>query len=107
MIGPLSRTFSTLKGGFASKTITLPTSFRVSQTWSPSGAAAMLGQNGDSCFTLPTTLCVATETTAVSGLKLEQTYPYFPSGEKMVMPGPLARWMRLFSAHVLPSSTAT
>ncbi len=67
----------------------------------------MFGQNGDSCFTLPTTLWVATETMAVSGVKLEQTKPYLPSGEKMVMPGPFASLMRLFSEKVLPSSTAT
>ena len=33
----------------------------------------MFGQNGDSCFTLPTTLWSATETMAVSGVKLEHT----------------------------------
>jgi len=56
---------------------------------------------------LPTISWVATETMAVSGLKLEQTKPCLPSGEKMVIPGPFASLMRLFSEKDLPSSTAT
>jgi hypothetical protein len=32
---------------------------------------------------------------------------YLPSGEKMVMPGPLASLIRVFSALLVPSSTAT
>lgn len=35
----------------------------------------MFGQNGDSCFTRPTIACFSVETTTVSGVKLEQTYP--------------------------------
>src|SRR5215472_11203511 len=48
----------------------------------------MSGQNGLSCLTCPMILCPAVAMTTVSGLKLEQTYPYLPSGEKIVMPGP-------------------
>ena len=40
-------TRSTWNGGWAAKTITLPTSFSVNQTCSPSGEAAILGQNGE------------------------------------------------------------
>ena len=43
--------------------------------------------------------------TTVSGVKLEQTYPYLPSGEKIVMPGPFGTVMRLFSLKVMPSRT--
>src|SRR6201987_4253351 len=48
----------------------------------------MSGQNGLSCLTCPMISCPAVVMTTVSGLKLEQTYPYLPSGEKIVMPGP-------------------
>jgi hypothetical protein len=44
----------------------------VNQTWSPSGVAAIFGQNGLSCFTFAMILCSATETTSVSGLNDEQ-----------------------------------
>src|SRR5262249_54919632 len=107
VIGPVSRTLSTANGGRAWNTITLPTSFSVSQTWSPSGVAAMFGQNGDSCFTLPTILRSATEVTGVSGVRLEHTYAYLPSGEKIVMPGPLASLTRAFSENFAASSTET
>src|SRR5713101_6762629 len=61
------------------------------------------GQNGLSCVTCPTTLCPAVAMTTVSGLKLEHTYPYWPSGEKIVMPGPFGTVTRVFSLNVLPS----
>jgi hypothetical protein len=60
-------------GGLAAKTIVFPTSFKVSQTCSPSGDAAMFGQNGDTCRTRPTMSCVCVFTTTVSGVKLEHT----------------------------------
>src|SRR6266571_4225605 len=96
VIGPVSSTLSTSNGGWAEKTIVLPTSFKVNHTCSPSGEAAMLGQNGETCFTPPTISWVLVLTTTVSGVKLEQTYPYVPSGEKIVMPGPFGTWMRIF-----------
>src|ERR1700743_1798313 len=68
-IAPLSRTLRTVKGGFPSNTSVLPVSFRVNQTWVPSGVAAMLGQNGLACLTRATMLCVATETTSVVGVE--------------------------------------
>ena len=46
VIGPVSMVFKTEKGGRASKTVVLPTSFSVNQTCFPSGVAAMLGQKG-------------------------------------------------------------
>src|ERR1700761_9616967 len=98
---------STLNGGCALNTSVLPVSFRVNQTCLPSGVAAILGQNGLACSTLPTTLWSATVITAVSGVKDEQTYPYCPSGEKIVMPGPLATVIRVFSRKVVASSTDT
>src|ERR1700693_6120075 len=54
VIGPVSRVASTSNGGSARNTSVLPMSFRVNQTWVPSGVAAMLGQNGDACGTVPT-----------------------------------------------------
>src|SRR5215468_6005468 len=98
VIGPVSIVFKSANGGWASNTWTLPVSFNVNQTWAPSGVAAMFGQNGLACGTLPTILWSATVITAVSGVNDEQTYPYFPSGEKIVMPGPLATTMRVFSS---------
>src|ERR1700719_4788922 len=97
VIGPVSSVLSTEKGGRASNTCVLPMSFSVNQTWEPSGVAAMLGQNGLACCTFPTILWSATEITSVSGVNDEQTYPYFPSGEKIVMPGPLGTTIRVFS----------
>jgi hypothetical protein len=41
------------------------------------------------------------------GLKLEQTYPYLLSGEKIVMPGPFGTVIRVFSLKLVPSRTAT
>src|ERR1700751_1139975 len=93
VIGPVSSTLRTLKGGLASNTSVLPVSFRVNQTWARSGVAAMLGQNGLACLTRATMLCVANETTSVSGLKEEQTKRYLPSGEKICMPGPAGGMM--------------
>src|SRR5580704_13668567 len=104
VMGPVLSTLRTVKGGLLSNTSVLPVSFRVSQTWLPSGVAAMLGQNGLACLTRATILGVATETTSVSGLNEEQTYPYLPSGEKICMPGPAGVMMRVFSLKVLPSS---
>src|SRR5262245_493676 len=95
----------TSNGGCALNTMVLPTSLSVNQTCFPSGVAAMSGQNGLSCFTCPTTLYSAVATTTVSGLKLEQTYPYFPSGEKIVIPGPFGTVMRVFSLKAWPSRT--
>src|SRR5262249_16928671 len=96
----------TSNGGRALNSMVLPTSLSVNQTCFPSGVAAMSGQNGLSCFTCPTILCSAVATTTVSGLKLEQTYPYFPSGEKIVIPGPFGTVMRVLSLNVWPSRTA-
>src|SRR5262245_29810100 len=105
-MGPVSITPRMPNGGRALNTIVLPTSLSVSQTWLPSGVAAMSGQNGLSCLTCPMILCPAVAMTTVSGLKLEQTYPYLPSGEKIVMPGPFGTVIRVFSLKVLPSRTA-
>ena len=55
------------------KTTTLPISFSVNQTWSPRGAAAMLGQNGEGCATRPATRRVRTSKISVWGVKLEHT----------------------------------
>src|SRR5215813_13364372 len=71
------------------------------------GRPAMSRQNGLSCLTCPMILCPAVVMTTVSGLKLEQTYPCLPSGEKIVMPGPFGTVIRVFSLNVLPSRTAT
>src|ERR1700739_2620844 len=106
-MGPVSRTFSVLKGGCQSTTWCRPVSFSVIQTCLPSGVAAIFGQNGLTCLTVATILCVAVEMTSVSGLNEEQTYPYLSSGEKMVMPGPGGVMIRVFSSKVLPSSTST
>src|SRR5262252_1160289 len=46
----------------------------------------MSGQNGLSCLTCPTISCPAVVMTTVSGLKLEQTYPYLPSGDRHAGP---------------------
>jgi hypothetical protein len=73
VIGPVSSVFKSANGGCASNTWTLPVSFNVNQTWAPSGVAAMLGQNGLACWTLPTILWSATVMTAVSGVNDEQT----------------------------------
>src|SRR6516162_6004945 len=54
-------------------------------------------------FHWPTILCSAVAMTTVSGLKLEQTYPYFPSGENIVIPGPFGTVMRVLSLKVWPS----
>src|SRR6516225_6826467 len=105
-MGPVSNTLSTSNGGRALNTIAFPTSLSVSQTCLPSGVAAMSGQNGLTCVTCPTTLWEAVAMTTVSGLKLEQTYPYWPSDEKIVMPGPAGTLMRVLSSNVCPSSTA-
>src|SRR5258708_21092595 len=107
VMGPVSSVLRTEKGGRASNTWVLPVSFRVNQTCEPSGVAAMLGQKGLAWCTFPTTLWSATEMTSVSGLNDEQTYPYFPSGEKIVMPGPLGTVIRVFSSYVAPSRTDT
>src|SRR5262245_14519121 len=106
VIGTVSITLTTANGGRALNPLVLPTSLSVSQTCLPSGLAAMSGQNGLSCFTCPTILCSAVAMTTVSGLKLEQTYPYFPSGENIVIPGPFGTVMRVLSLKVWPSRTA-
>src|SRR5713101_6669072 len=98
-MGPVSITLTTSNGGCALNTIVLPTSLSVSQTCLPLGVAAISGQNGLSCVTYPTTLCPAVAMTTVSGLKLEHTYPYWPSGEKIVMPGPFGTVTRVFSLN--------
>src|SRR5262249_38576970 len=56
---------------------------------------------------VPDDLMPAAVMTTVSGVKLEQTYPYLPSGEKIVMPGPFGTVIRVFSLKVLPSRIAT
>jgi hypothetical protein len=66
-------TFSTLNGGFALNTSVLPVSFRVNQTCVPSGDAAIFGQKGLACGTLPTIVWSATETTTVSGVNDKHT----------------------------------
>jgi hypothetical protein len=93
----------------AANTIVLPTSFKFQGEPHPLavGEAALLGQNGETCFTRPTISCVFVLITTVSGVKLEQTYPHVPSGEKIVMPGPFGTVMRVFSSYVWPSRTAT
>ena len=74
VIGPVSSVFSTAKGGRASKTIVLPTSFSVNQTCLPSGVAAMLGQNGLACGTRARrSRASATAMTTVSGVNDEHT----------------------------------
>jgi mRNA interferase HigB len=50
----VSSTASVLNGGLALITCVLPTSFSVGQTGVPSGVAAIFGQNGEACVTLPT-----------------------------------------------------
>ena len=60
-----SSVLSMLKGGFASNTWVLPVSFSVNQTCEPSGVAAMFGQKGLACGTLPTIVWSATETMSV------------------------------------------
>jgi len=56
VIGPVSRVFKSANGGCPSNTWVLPVSFRVNQTCLLSGVAAMLGQKGLACATLPTIL---------------------------------------------------
>src|SRR5712691_11574063 len=107
VIGPVSIVFTTVNGGWASNTIVRPTSFSVNQTCLPSGDAAMFGQNWLAWATRPTILWVATEITTVSGVNDEQTYPYFPSGENICMPGPFGTVIRNFSSYVLASRTDT
>src|SRR5450432_3337386 len=107
VIGPVLNDAITANGGLASNTIVRPVSLSVIQTWLPSGVAAMFGQNGLSCLTRPTILRETTANTTVSGLNDEQTYPYFPSGEKICMPGPPGVTMRAFSRKVLASITET
>ena len=51
VIGPVSIVLIGLNGGLALNTWVLPISLSVNQTWSPSGVAAIFGQNGLSCFT--------------------------------------------------------
>ena len=72
VIGPVSKALIGANGGFASNTIVRPMSLSVNQTCLPSGVAAMLGQNGLSCFTRPTTCLLAVSITTVSGLNEEQ-----------------------------------
>lgn len=48
-------------------------SFSVNEIYLPSGVAAMFGQNGLACFKWPTIMWSASEITAVSGEKEEQT----------------------------------
>src|SRR5262249_22302570 len=88
VIGPVSKVALTSKGGSARNTCVLPISFKVSHTCLLSGDAAMFGEKGDAWATVAITLCVFTSTTFVSGIKLEQTNPYLPSGRKIVIPGP-------------------
>src|SRR5206468_10968661 len=61
---------------------TLPVSFKVIHTSSLSGLTAILGQNGLTCGDRLTILCDARSMTASSGVKLEQTKAYLPSGPK-------------------------
>ena len=57
----------------------------------------MLGENGLTCGNRLMTLCDATSMTASSGVKLEHTKAYLPSGPNIVMPGPLASSIRRIS----------
>src|ERR1700712_5555566 len=98
-MGPVSNDLMTANGGRASNTCVRPTSFSVNQTCLPSGVAAMFGQNGLSCLTLPTMLWSAKAITLVSATNDEQTYAYSPFGEKICMPGPFGTMMRVFSMH--------
>src|SRR5258705_12028390 len=75
VIGPVSIVFSTVNGGRASNTITLPTSFSVNQTCEPSGVAAILGQKGLACGTRPTIWGSAPGITPSLGGKDQQTDP--------------------------------
>lgn len=61
----------------------------VNPTCEPSGVAAMLGQNVEACLMRPTVAWEAVSITTVSGVNEEHTYAYLPSGEKMIIPGPL------------------
>jgi hypothetical protein len=101
VIGPVSKVARTSNGGSARNTCVLPVSFSVNHTCLPSGVAAMFGENGEACLTVATIWWVFTSITFVSGVKLEQTNPYFPSGRKIVMPGPFPTGMRSFSSEVL------
>src|SRR5258707_12343397 len=99
-MGPVSRVANTSNGGSARNTSVLPVSFRVNHTCLQSGDAAMFGENGEACLTVATTWWVFTSTNFVSGIKLEQTNPYFPSGRKIVMPGPSPTGILCFSPEV-------
>src|SRR5262249_50323658 len=98
VIGPVSNNAILLKGGRALNTSVLPMSLSVNHTCLPSGAAAMSGQKGEAWGTRPTMRCECAYTYTVSGVKLEQKSPYMPSGDKIVMPGPLGTVMRSFGA---------
>src|SRR6185369_6312285 len=96
--GPVLIILSCAKGGWASMTTVAPISFSVYQTCFPSGVAAMFGQKGLGCGTLATWVWLATSNTTSSAVKDEQTKPERPSGEQIVMPGPLGVLSRAFSA---------
>src|ERR1700722_303600 len=96
VIGPVSIVFRSANGGRPSKTCVRPVSLSVNQTCEPSGVVAMFGQNGLACTTRPTIAWDATSTATVSGVSEEQTYPYFPSGENIVIPGPFGTAIRSF-----------
>src|SRR4029077_11685883 len=96
-----------LNGGFASNTCTFPTSLNVIQTSSSSGVTTMFGENGLTCGNRLTILCDATSMTASSGVKLEHTNAYLPSGPNMVIPGPFANSMRRVSFIRAGSITET
>src|SRR6185369_6465808 len=107
LMGPVSKSAFCSNGGFALKTWVLPTSLSVIQTSSFSGVTAIFGQNGLACGNLLMTSCEATSITASSGVKLEQTKPYFPSEPNTVIPGPFANWMRRVSFIVAGSTIET
>src|SRR5437870_10541536 len=106
-MGPVSKVAFCSNGGFALNTCTLPTSFNVIQTSSFSGVTAMFGENGLTCGNRLTILCDATSTTASSGVKLEHTKAYLPSGPNMVIPGLLASLIRCVSLICAGSITDT
>ena len=95
------------KGGAASITCVLPLSLRVNHTCLPSALTARLGENGLACGTRATTSCEAVSITHNSGVKLDGTNAYLPSGRKRIMAGPELVLMRAVSSRVSAFSTAT
>src|SRR5262249_28225366 len=94
-------------GGLAPNTWTLPTSLSVIHTSSFSGLTAMLGQKELACDTRLIIRWDVVSITANSGVKLEQTKPYRPSGPNIVIPGPFAKCIRRICLIAFGSMTET